>query len=79
MPDYDPSLPSVPESRAIPKARTRISLVWLIPIVAALAGAWVAVTRIMGEGPKITIVFRTAEGLEAGKPRLSTTAWTLAQ
>jgi paraquat-inducible protein B len=70
MPDHDPPVPSVPESRAIPKARTRISLVWLIPVVAALAGAWVAVTRILGEGPKITIVFQTAEGLEAGKTKV---------
>jgi paraquat-inducible protein B len=70
MPDHDPPVPSVPESRAIPKSRTRISLVWLIPVVAALAGAWVAVTRILGEGPKITIVFQTAEGLEAGKTKV---------
>src|SRR5208337_4092219 len=70
MPDYDPPPPSVPESRAIPRGRTRPSLVWLIPIVAALAGAWVAVTRIMSEGPKITIVFQSAEGLEAGKTKI---------
>jgi paraquat-inducible protein B len=38
--------------------------------VAAAVGVWVAVTRIMGEGPKITIVFRTAEGLEAGKTKI---------
>ena len=29
-------IPSVPESRAVPKKRTRLSLVWIIPIVAAL-------------------------------------------
>jgi len=38
--------------------------------VAALIGAWVAVTTIMSEGPKITIVFRSAEGLEAGKTKI---------
>ena len=71
MPDRDPpSLPSVPESRAVPKKRTRLSLVWIIPIVAALVGVWVAVTRVMSEGPKITIVFRSAEGLEAGKTKI---------
>jgi len=61
---------SLPESRAVPKKRTRLSLVWLIPIVAALVGAWVAVTRIRSEGPKITIVFHSAEGLEAGKTKI---------
>jgi len=66
MPDSD-TLPPVPESRAISRKRTRLSLVWIIPIVAAVAAVWVAVTRILGEGPEITIVFQSAEGLEAGK------------
>ena len=70
MPDRDPPLPSVPDSRAVPKKRTRLSLVWVIPIVAALVGVWVAVTRILSEGPKITIVFQSAEGLEAGKTKI---------
>ena len=34
--------------------RTRLSLVWIVPIVAAIAGGWVAATRILGEGPEIT-------------------------
>jgi paraquat-inducible protein B len=70
MPDGDTELPYVPESRPVPRKRTRLSLVWLIPIVAAAAGVWVAVTRILSEGPKITIVFRSAEGLEAGKTKI---------
>jgi paraquat-inducible protein B len=44
--------------------------VWIIPIVAAVIGAWVAVTRIMSEGPEITITFNSAEGLEAGKTKI---------
>src|SRR5271155_3891796 len=70
MPENEPPLPSVPESRTVSKGRTRPSLVWLIPIVAALAGVWVAVTRILSEGPTITIVFQSAEGLEAGKTKI---------
>ena len=70
MPDQPPSLPPVPESRAFSKKRTRLSLVWFIPIVAAIVGAWVAVTRILAEGPKITITFQSAEGLEAGKTKI---------
>ena len=71
MPDRDPPFPSVPDSRAVPKKHTRLSLVWIIPIVAAVVGAWVAVTRILAEGPKITIVFQSAEGLEAGKTKIN--------
>ena len=70
MPDRDPPIRPAPESRAVPKKRTRFSLVWFIPIVAALVGAWVAVTRVLSEGPKITIVMKSAEGLEAGKTKI---------
>ena len=70
MSDKENPLPKVPESRVVPKRRTRLSLVWIIPIVAAAAGVWVAVTRIMSQGPKITIVFQSAEGLDAHKTRI---------
>jgi paraquat-inducible protein B len=70
MPDRDPPRSSVPESRNVPKKRTRLSLVWFIPILAAIVGAWVAVTRVLSEGPKITITMKTAEGLEAGKTKI---------
>jgi len=70
MPDPGAPIPPVPQSNAVPKSRTRLSLVWVIPIVAALAGVWIAVTRILSEGPKITIVFQSAEGLEAGKTKI---------
>ncbi|MGO8836230.1 MAG: intermembrane transport protein PqiB [Limisphaerales bacterium] len=68
MPDKSPT--PVPESKVVPKKRTRLSFVWVIPIVAAAAGVWVAVTKIMNEGPKITIVFQSAEGLEANKTKI---------
>src|SRR5215469_14483545 len=70
MSDESRSAPSVPESRAVAKRHTRLSLVWVIPIVAAAVGVWVAVTRVLSEGPTITIVFRSAEGLEAGKTKI---------
>jgi paraquat-inducible protein B len=70
MPDERTQSSPVPESRALSRRRTRISLVWVIPIVAAFVGVWVAVTRIESEGPKITMVFGSAEGLEAGKTKI---------
>ena len=39
-------------------------------MAAALVGVWVAAARILSEGPTITIVFRSAEGLEAGKTKV---------
>lgn len=43
------------------------SLVWLIPIVAALVGITLVARILMERGPEIVLTFRTAEGLEAGK------------
>ncbi|HKN02166.1 MAG TPA: MlaD family protein [Candidatus Binataceae bacterium] len=70
MVDEHTPLPPVPSARAVVKKRARVSLVWIIPIVAAVVGAWVAVTRYMSEGPKITIIFSSAEGLEPGKTKI---------
>src|SRR5262249_13465289 len=70
MPELGTAVSHVPESRNVSRKRTRISFVWIVPIVAALAGVWVAVTRILAEGPTITIVFRSGEGLEAGKTKV---------
>jgi paraquat-inducible protein B len=58
----------IPE--AVVTARSGISIVWLIPIVAALIGAWVAYSAFSDVGPTITITFETAEGLVAGKTKV---------
>jgi len=57
---------------AVSRSRSRWSpsLVWLIPLVAALIAGYLAVQAIMSRGPTITISFRSAEGLEAGKTRI---------
>ena len=60
-------LNSVPEATAAPKKKRKVSVVWIIPIVAALVAAGIAVQKILMEGPTITIVFTKAEGIEAGK------------
>ena len=65
-----PDLPEIPEAVAVPKSRRSLQLVWVIPIVAALVGGWLAVKTILEKGPEITISFKTAEGLEAGKTKL---------
>ena len=70
MSDTNAPFTSIPASKTVPRNRTRVSLVWFIPVMAALVGIWVAVTRIMSEGPKITITFQSAEGLEAGKTKI---------
>jgi len=70
MPNTPPDLPDIPEAVAVPKSRRSLQLVWVIPIVAALVGGWLAVKTILEKGPEITISFKTAEGLEAGKTKI---------
>ncbi len=70
MADERTAPPSVPQARAVPRRHTRFSFVWIVPILAAVVGGWVAMTRILSEGPKIIIVFPSAEGLEAGKTKI---------
>jgi len=60
----------IPEALATPKRRWSLSLVWVIPIVAALAGGWLAVKAVLERGPTATISFKVAEGLEAGKTKI---------
>jgi paraquat-inducible protein B len=50
--------------------RTRVSPLWIIPIVALVAGIWMVVQSYLSEGPTITINFETAEGLTAGKTKV---------
>ena len=63
-------LPDIPQAIAVRKSRWSIQLVWLIPLVAALIGGWLAIKTVLERGPTITISFKTAEGLEAGKTKI---------
>ena len=55
---------------AVQERRRRFSIVWIIPIVVVLVGGWLAYTTIAEKGPTVTIDFKTAEGLEAGKTKV---------
>lgn len=63
----DHELPGIPQATVVPRRRGRISVVWIIPVLAAVVAIGIAVQRILSEGPTITIVFKIAEGIEAGK------------
>jgi paraquat-inducible protein B len=55
---------------AVVKVRKQFSIVWVVPLVALLIGGWLAFKAISEKGPTITITFKTAEGLEAGKTKI---------
>ena len=67
----DNTLPPSPPTRPQVKARkVRVSLVWLVPIVAALIGLSMVVHDFLNVGPKVVVSFLTAEGLEAKKTQV---------
>jgi len=47
-----------------------ISPIWAVPIVAILIGGWLVFQTLNKQGPKITIEFETAEGIEEGKTKI---------
>lgn len=53
--------------RAVKKPKGRFNFIWAIPIVAALAAAFLAYRSYAEKGPVITIEFENADGIEAGK------------
>lgn len=46
------------------------SLVWLVPLIAALVGLVLIINVLNKRGPEISISFKTAEGLTAGKTKI---------
>lgn len=55
---------------ASPRRPRRVSVIWLIPIVAVAIGGWLAWDTLSKEGPTITISFESGEGLQAGQSQL---------
>src|SRR5262245_19563968 len=57
----------LPQATVVPRRPMRISVVWMIPILAAAVAIGIAIQRILTEGPTIVILFNTISGVEAGK------------
>ncbi|AHB06747.1 MULTISPECIES: intermembrane transport protein PqiB [Pandoraea] len=74
----DPQAPKAPPPEASelptptiePRKRWAPSLVWLIPLVAAVIGLSLVAKALIERGPTVVIDFKTAEGLEAGKTKV---------
>ncbi len=69
-----PGQPEDATDAALPQAitirRDRLSIVWLIPLVALIIGGWLAFKTFSEQGPTIYIQFATAAGLQAGKTKV---------
>jgi paraquat-inducible protein B len=62
------------DQRVVPQASTRrsrrLSIIWIVPLVAVAIGAWLAWDTLSKEGPTIKISFDSGEGLQAGQSQL---------
>ena len=47
-----------------------ISMIWFVPFIALLIGAWMVYYQWSNQGPLITIAFNSAEGMEIGKTKI---------
>ena len=68
-----------PKEPAAAVRRSRISLIWLIPLVAAVIAAWLGWRTVSQEGSTVTLTFRSADGLTAGQTRVRHKAVELGQ
>ena len=66
LPAPPPSAPP-PRPRVVRRRNWLPSLIWLIPVVAALVGFTLVARILLSKGPEIELTFKTAEGLEANK------------
>ena len=57
-------------AQATTQRSRRLSVIWIIPLVAVAIGAWLAWDTLSKEGPTITVTFNSAEGLQADQSQL---------
>jgi len=58
---------NLPEPLVEAPRRWRPSVIWAVPILAAMIGLSLVVEEIWQRGPTITVSFASAEGIEPGK------------
>src|ERR1700758_3033669 len=59
-----------PVYQATVRRRRRLPVMWVLPIIAVLIGAWLAWDTLSKEGPRIVVSFEDAEGLQIGQSQL---------
>ena len=59
-----------PTQQAQVRRKTAFSFVWILPIIAAVIGAYLAITTLSQRGPEIVLTFKSADGLTAGQTKV---------
>lgn len=66
----EPSGEKLQAAEAVVESKRGFSIIWIIPITAALVGAWLVYKAEMEKGPTVSITFASAQGVEAGKTKV---------
>jgi paraquat-inducible protein B len=66
----NPNLDDLPSAVPAPSRWSRLPLIWILPVVVVLAGAYVVIHEILAQGTRIEIRFRNAEDLEPNKTKI---------
>ena len=74
-----PHIYTPPPAPAATVRRSRISPVWIIPLIALCIAAWLGYRTVSEEGPVVELTFRTADGLTAGQTQVRHKAVQLGQ
>ncbi|WP_192034546.1 intermembrane transport protein PqiB [Halomonas sp. YLGW01] len=61
-----------PPSRARVSRHSRLSPIWIVPLVALLIGLWLLYDDYISRGPQVTLIMSNAEGIEAGSTLIKT-------
>ncbi|MEZ4528154.1 MAG: MlaD family protein [Desulfobacterales bacterium] len=72
MDEKQPVLPAEEEfpEAIIAERKNRFSVIWFIPLAALVIGGWLVWKTFSEKGPTVTISFKSADGLEAGKTKI---------
>mgnify|MGYP003995663285 FL=1 len=62
-------LENIPEAIVSPD-KSKFSFVWILPVLAGILGLWLMMKTLSETGPVITLQFKTAIGLVAGKTKI---------
>lgn len=66
----DPDLQTLPAAVPARSRWSRLPLIWTLPVVVILAGAFVMIHQLLAQGTDIEIRFHNAEDLEANKTKI---------
>ena len=61
------ALPAPPPEAKIRRRRWHVSVIWVVPIVAAIVAGYLVYGRLQDRGPEITITFKDGDGVKAGQ------------